>query len=146
MVIQEIGLQFWLGGKMTKFWHKDLSNIGDCEIGEGCTIHSHVWISDGVKIGSNTRIQAFTFIPKGVTIGDNCFIGPHVCFVHDRYPPSPPEEWEDIVVKDGAVIGGNATILCGVEIGKGAVIGAGSVVTKSVPKGETWYGNPARKA
>jgi len=83
------------------------------------------------------------FLPGGVSIGKNCFIGPHVCFTNDRYPPS--DNWEDTIVKDGASIGAGCVIICGVTIGSGSIIGAGGVVTKSVPPGEIWAGNPASK-
>ena len=119
-----------------------LNNIG-IHIDESCTIHSHVWVGDGVKIGKNVKIQAFTFIPNGVIIGDDVFIGPHVCFTNDKHPPS--DLMEETTVGRGASIGANSTILCGVSIGRGAVIGAGSVVTKSVADGATVYGNPARR-
>lgn len=130
---------------MTKFWHRSKSNIGNCEIGKGSVVHSHVWIGDGVRIGKKVKIQAFAFIPSGVSIGDACFIGPHVCFINDKYPPAPDWEAEETIVEDGARIGANSTILCGIRIGGGAMVGAGSVVTRSIPRGETWCGNPAKK-
>jgi acetyltransferase-like isoleucine patch superfamily enzyme len=126
-----------------KYWRKDLSNIGDAEIGEGCTIHSHVWISDGVKIGRDCKIQAFVFIPKGVTINDRVFLGPGTTFSNDKHPPSPTIS--ETVVEDDVSIGANATIVCGVRLGKGCKVGAGSVVTKDIPPGETWVGNPAKR-
>jgi acetyltransferase-like isoleucine patch superfamily enzyme len=110
--------------------------------GENCTIHAYTWIGDKVTMGKNVKVQAFAFIPNGVTIGDNVFVGPHVCFTNDKYPPM--GEWRDTFVQDGAVIGANATILPGVTLGYGCQIGAGAVVTKDVPPGETWVGNPAK--
>lgn len=130
---------------MRKQYRPELSNIQSGSIGENCTIHSHVWIGDRVNIGNNVRIQAFSFIPNGVRIANNVFIGPHVCFTNDKYPPSDGSLWEPIIVGEGASIGANATILPGVTIGRGARIGAGSVVTKDVPEGETWVGNPAKR-
>jgi acetyltransferase-like isoleucine patch superfamily enzyme len=126
---------------MIKYWHKELSNIGNCLIGEGSIIHSHVWIGDRVKIGERCRIQAFAFIPTGVRLGNDVFIGPHVCFTNDKYPPS--NEWEVTIVEDYVSIGAGAVILPGVTLGTGCKIGAGAVVTKNVPAGETWVGNPA---
>lgn len=128
---------------MVKFWHKHLSNIGLCTIGDGSTVHSHVWIGDRVNIGERCKIQAFVFIPTGVRIGNDVFLGPRVTFTNDKHPPSP--DWDITIVSDNVSIGANATILPGITIGKGAKIGAGAVVTKNVPEGETWIGNPARK-
>ena len=128
-------------GKGTKFWHEELSNIGECTIGENCTIHSHVWIGDRVNIGDRCRVQAFAFIPTGVRIESDVFIGPHVCFTNDKHPPS--NEWLITTVADGVSIGANSTILPGISIGANARIGAGSVVTKDVPAGALVYGNPA---
>lgn len=125
-------------------WFQDLSNIGVCEIGTGCIIHSHVWIGDGVKIGNKVKIQAFSFIPKGVTIQDNVFIGPHVTFTNDKYPPSGGKGWAETLVKQGAVIGAGAVILPGITIGENAKVGAGAVVTKSVPDNVVVCGNPAK--
>lgn len=129
-----------------KFWYPEFSNIGACEIGERGIIHSHVWIGDGVKIGKAVRIEAFTFIPPGVRIEDGVFIGPRVTFTNDKYPPSPSkEDWKETLVKEGASLGAGVVVLPGVTIGRHAVVGAGSVVTKNVPDGETWVGNPAHR-
>jgi len=126
----------------TKIWHPELSVLLDCKVGENCTIHAPVWIGNNVVIGNNCKIQAFAFLPDGVVLEDNVFIGPHVCFTNDRYPPS--DMWLWTRVGKGASIGANCTILPGIYIGEGAMVGAGSVVTKSVPAGKTAYGNPAR--
>lgn len=130
-------------GERTIVWHPELSNIGDCVIGDDCKIHSHVWISDGVIIGNKVKIQAFAFIPKGVIIKDRVFVGPRVTFTNDKRPPS--GNWSATVIEEGASIGAGAVILPNLIVGKNAVIGAGAVVTKSVPAGETWVGVPARK-
>lgn len=98
-----------------------------------------------VIIGDNVNIGAMCFIPEGVTIEDDAWIGPRVTFTNDRYPPSKKEQWEKTLIKKGARIGAAVTILCGVTIGENALIGAGSVVTKDVPPGETWAGVPAKK-
>lgn len=126
-----------------KQYHPEQSNIRTTEVGHGCVIHSHVWIGEKVKIGNNCKIQAFSFIPDGITIGNNVFIGPHVVFTNDRHPPSHGLGWEETKVEDGVSIGANATVLPGVVLGQGCVIGAGAVVTKSVAPGQTVKGNPA---
>lgn len=123
-------------------YKKELSNISLlARIDEDTVIHSHVWIGAGVSIGSGCKVQAFAYLPPGVTLEDDVFVGPNVTFLNDKYPPS--DVWSETLVKSGASIGGGSTILPGITIGKEAVIGAGSVVTKSVPDGEKWYGNPA---
>ena len=129
-------------GKGTKLWHKELSNIGDCVIGDNCTIHSHVWIADRVRIGDNCKIQAFTFIPEGVRIGNNVFLGPRVTFTNDKHPPS--NEWLITIVGDNVSIGAGATILPGISLGNGCRIGAGAVVTKDIPPNVVACGVPAR--
>lgn len=128
-----------------KIWGREHSNIHPrAEIGPGCTIHSHVWIGEGVVIGRSTKIQAFAYIPTGVVIEDECFIGPHAVFTNDKYPPSHGRNWEKILVKKGAVIGAGAILLPGITIGEHANVAAGAVVTKDVPEGATVMGNPAR--
>ena len=122
-------------------WHPQLSNIGMCVIGDFCVIHSHVWIGDHVKIGEGCRIQAFSFIPTNVHLGDNVFIGPRVTFTNDKHPPS--DEWLTTLVMDNVSIGAGAVILPGLTLGEGCIVGAGSVVTKSVPPRAVVYGNPA---
>jgi acetyltransferase-like isoleucine patch superfamily enzyme len=132
-------------GAGTTFWHRELSNIGDCTIGEHCVIHSHVWIGDGVKIGNRVKIQAFAYIPPGVTIEDDVLIGPHVCFTNDIMNDTGPA-WKQAstLICSGAKIGAHATILPDIEIGRCTIIGAGTVVTKNVPEFSVVYGNPAR--
>ena len=114
------------------------------KIGKGTKIGNYVEVGKNVVIGANCSIQAFCFIPEGVTLEDNVFVGPCVGFFNDRYPPSKGKYWAKTLIKKGAIIGGHSAILPGVTIGEGAMIGAGSVVTKDVPKGEVWCGNPAR--
>ena len=119
-----------------KFWKPELSNISEkAIIGDDTTIHSQVWIGDGVKIGERCKIQAFVFIPTGVEIGNDVFIGPHTCFTNDKKPPSYGKNWAKTIVKDRVSIGANCTILPGIIIGEDARIGAGSVLTKDVPAG-----------
>lgn len=128
-------------------WHIELSNISEnARIGEGCTIHAGVHIHDDVEIGDNCLIQAMVYIPNGVRISSNVFIGPATVFTNDKGLQVPDGEFTPLKTQINANvrIGANCTILPGITIGEGAKIGAGSVVTKDVPAGETWFGNPAR--
>jgi UDP-2-acetamido-3-amino-2,3-dideoxy-glucuronate N-acetyltransferase len=116
---------------------------GNGSLGEGTTTGEFVDI--GGIVGKNCKIQAFVSIPPGVIVGDNVFIGPSVTFTNDKHPAA-KQEWTqaNTIVEDNVAIGANATILP-VRLGNGCVIGAGSVVTKDVPAGETWVGNPAKQ-
>jgi UDP-2-acetamido-3-amino-2,3-dideoxy-glucuronate N-acetyltransferase len=148
-----IGADVVLGDNVT-IHHPDLVNLYGCEIGHGCRIGTFVEIRKRVKIGSNVKIQAFVFIPEGVTIEDGVFVGPHVCFTNDMYPHAinadgslmRADDWEIVptVVRYGASIGANATILCGVTIGERALVGAGAVITHDVPDFAIVAGVPAR--
>lgn len=124
-------------------YHQHLSNLHPQNIDDTATVHSHVWIGDEVQVPAYCKIQAFAFIPNGVRLGEGVFVGPHVCFTNDKRPPN----WvfQETIVCDYASIGAGSVILPGLRIGKRAKIGAGSVVTKDVPDGETWFGNPATK-
>ena len=124
---------------------RDFVNLYECKIGKDCRIACFVEIQKGVVIGDRSKVEGFAYIPTGVTIGKEVFIGPHVCFTNDLHPRA-VGDWSisETVVEDGASIGANATIVCGVRIGKGAMVGAGSVVVKDVPPGATVVGNPAR--
>ena len=131
-------------GKHTRIWHPQKSVLCNCFIGDDCVIHAPVWIGNNVKIGNRVKIQAFAFIPEGIEIEDDVFIGPGVVFTNDKYPPS-GGNWSKTLVKKGAKIGANATILPGLIIGKNSFIGAGAVVTKNVLANITVVGNPAKK-
>jgi acetyltransferase-like isoleucine patch superfamily enzyme len=129
-------------------------NLYGCEIGDECKIGTFVEIQKGVKIGRRVKVSSHAFICEGVTIEDAVLIGHGVSFINDKYPRATTEagelqtegDWECIptLVKRGASIGSNATILCGVTIGENAIVGAGSVVTHDVPPGAIVAGNPAR--
>jgi len=122
------------------------SNIYDgAQIGQDCSIGAFVEIQN-VTIGDRSRIGAGSFIPDNVIIGKDVFVGPHVVFTNDKRPPS-KGKWKNdpaTIVEDNVAIGANCTILPSLTLGKGCLIGAGSVVTKSVGPGEIVYGNPAK--
>jgi acetyltransferase-like isoleucine patch superfamily enzyme len=132
----------------------DFINLYGCRIGDNTKIGPFVEVQKNAVIGSNCKIQSHSFICEGVTIEDEAFIGHGVMFINDRYPRSATPEgamqteadWQVVptLVKRGASIGSNATILCGVTVGEGAIVGAGSVVTKDVPPRTVVAGNPAR--
>lgn len=132
----------------------DFVNLYGCEISDNTRIGTFVEIQKNARIGKNCKISSHTFICEGVTIEDKVFIGHNVTFINDRYPRAcnddgslqSDNDWQCIptVVKSGASIGSNATILCGITIGEQSIIGAGSVVTRDVPPHATVAGNPAR--
>lgn len=116
------------------------------KMGHNCNICSHCFIENDVRIGDNVTIKSGVQVWDGIEIEDNVFIGSNVTFTNDRYPRSKNKVWqlEKTIVRRGASIGAGAVVLCGIEIGENAMIGAGSVVTKNVPAGELWVGNPAK--
>jgi len=116
------------------------------KIGENCNICSHCFIENEVNIGNGVTVKCGVQIWDGVTLEDGVFVGANVTFTNDRYPHARNANWKVVptTVKRGASIGAGSTILCGVTIGENAMIGAGSVVTKDVPAGHVWVGNPAR--
>jgi UDP-2-acetamido-3-amino-2,3-dideoxy-glucuronate N-acetyltransferase len=129
-------------------------NLYGCEIDDESKIGTFVEIQKGVRIGKRVKVSSHSFICEGVTIEDEVFIGHGVMFINDKYPRSTTEsgslqseaDWVCIptLIKERASIGSNATILCGVTIGEGAMVGAGSVVTHDVPPGVIVAGNPAK--
>jgi UDP-2-acetamido-3-amino-2,3-dideoxy-glucuronate N-acetyltransferase len=125
---------------------RDHVNLHKCKIGKNCKVESFVYIEEGVAIGDNCKIKPHVYIPTGVTIEDDVFLGPNVTFTNDKYPRA-KGDWKLLktIVRRGASIGAHSVILPGVEIGRGAVVGAGSVVTADVPDNVTVCGNAARR-
>lgn len=116
------------------------------QIGENCNICSHCLIENEAVVGNNCTIKCGVQLWDGIILEDNVFVGANVTFTNDLYPRSKNEDWTMMKTKvcKGATIGAGSTILPGIEIGENSMVGAGSVVTKSIPSGEVWVGNPAR--
>jgi acetyltransferase-like isoleucine patch superfamily enzyme len=131
-------------GKGTKVWH--FAHIRSTAIiGENCIIGKDVYVDTDVRIGNNVKIQNGVSVYNGVTIEDDVFCGPHMTFTNDIYPRSYGSEWEivDTLVRRGASIGANATIICGITLNEYCMVGSGAVVTKDVPTNGLVTGNPA---
>jgi acetyltransferase-like isoleucine patch superfamily enzyme len=141
-------------GKNVRIYHEDQVNLYGCSIGDESRIGSFVEIQKNAIVGLRCKISSHSFICEGVTIEDEVFIGHGVMFTNDRFPratnpdgsPQTEADWivEKTHVKRRASIGSNATILCGLTIGEGALVAAGSVVTKDVPDHAVVAGVPAR--
>lgn len=133
-------------GDDTKIWQYCVV-FPHARIGKNCNICANVLIENDVQIGNNVTVKSGVQLWDGVHLEDDVFIGPNVTFTNDIYPRSKeyPEKFERTVIKRGASIGANSTILPGITIGEYAMIGAGSVVTKDVPAFTLWYGNPAKQ-
>ena len=123
----------------------DQVNLYKCKIGKNCKIDAFVYIEEGVVIGNNCKVRPLVFIPTGVTIEDDVLVGPNVTFTNDMYPKV-KGDWQLLKtsIKQGAAIGANSVVLPGVTIGKNALVGAGSVVTRDVPENGIMAGNPAK--
>ena len=132
-------------GENTSIWQFCVI-LPNARIGSHCNICANVFIENDVQIGNHVTIKSGVQLWDGVTIEDNVFIGPNVTFTNDLTPRSRLKEWKlcPTLVKKGATIGANATIIANCTIGNYAFIGAGSVVTKDIPDHTVWYGNPAR--
>ena len=117
--------------------------VGSENIGNGTNIGALSHIGRDVTIGNDCKIQGSVYISDKTIIGNKVFIGPGSVITNDKYPPS-GGEWSPVHIENDVVIGGNCTIIAGVTLSKGCVIGAGSVVTKNIPSNEVWTGNPAR--
>jgi UDP-2-acetamido-3-amino-2,3-dideoxy-glucuronate N-acetyltransferase len=141
----EKGAEIGEGTKILHFSHI----MGDARIGKGCKIGQNVFIGGNVKIGDNVKIQNNVSVYEGVTLEDNVFCGPSVVFTNiinprSKYPQNTSDKYKNTLVREGATIGANTTVVCGYVIGVDAFIGAGAVVTKDIPDYALVYGNPAR--
>jgi UDP-2-acetamido-3-amino-2,3-dideoxy-glucuronate N-acetyltransferase len=132
-------------GDKTNIWQFCVI-LKNATIGGNCNVSSHTFIENDVIIGDSVTVKCGVYLWDGLKIEDHVFIGPNVTFTNDKYPRSKkyPQKFQTTLIKEGASIGANATILGGVYIGEKSMIGAGSVVTKNVPDGELWMGNPAK--
>jgi len=135
-------------GEGTKIWH--FSHIcSGVKIGKNCKLGQNVFVQNNVSIGNNAKIQNNVSIYAGVTLEDYVFCGPSMVFTNIlnprcKYPQETPDKYVKTLVKNGASLGANCTIVCGITIGRNAFIGAGAVVTKNVPDYALVYGSPAR--
>jgi UDP-2-acetamido-3-amino-2,3-dideoxy-glucuronate N-acetyltransferase len=134
-------------GTGTKIWH--FSHImSDCTIGDNCNIGQNVVISPQVVLGNNVKVQNNVSVYTGVICGDDVFLGPSMVFtnvINPRSAVNRKEEYKKTIVQKGASIGANATIVCGITIGKFAMIGAGAVVINDIPDYGLVVGNPSRQ-
>ena len=136
-------------GVNTNIWQFCVILAG-ASIGESCNICSHCFIENNVIIGDRVTIKNGVYLFDSIFIEDDVFIGPNVTFTNDRYPRSlrgnvsRKLQYPKTIIRMGASIGGGATILPGVEIGRNSLIGAGSVITKDVPENSVVYGNAAK--
>lgn len=134
-------------GNGTKVWH--FSHLmPNCVIGENCSLGQNVYVASHVTLGNNVKVQNNVSIYEGVVCEDDVFLGPSMVFTNVVNPRSAvvrKNEFKKTLVKKGATIGANATILCGIEIGEFAFIGAGAVVTKNINAYALVTGNPAKQ-
>jgi UDP-2-acetamido-3-amino-2,3-dideoxy-glucuronate N-acetyltransferase len=132
-------------GRNSHVWH--FSNVeDDVTMGDGSVIGSHCYIGRGVRIGNGVRIQSFVSICRNAILEDEVFVSPHVCITDDKHPRAgnPGYQAQPPILRKGCAIGASAIIMPGVEIGAGAVVGAGAIVTRDVPPAMVVVGNPAR--
>ena len=136
-------------GEGTKIWHFTHVSTGS-KIGRRCVLGQNVYIGKDVRIGSFCKIQNNVSVYEGVTLQDYVFCGPSVVFTNIllprcKYPQAGKEYYVETLVREGASLGANATILCGITIGRNAMVGAGAVVTRDVADFALMVGNPARR-
>ncbi|MCI4667370.1 MAG: N-acetyltransferase [Bacteroidia bacterium] len=134
-------------GKGSKIWHF-CHVMTDTSLGEGCILGQNVFVAGGVKLGNNVKVQNNVSIYSGVICEDDVFLGPSMVFTNVKNPRSAVVrrgQYAETYLEQGASVGANATIVCGVRLGKFCFVGAGSVVTKDVPPYALIVGNPARQ-
>lgn len=131
-------------GKGTMVWI-NVQIRENAVIGENCILSKDVYIDHAVNVGARCKIQNSVSVYHGVTIGNDVFVGPNACFTNDRVPRAFNVDWKitPTVVKDGASIGANSTLICGITIGEYAMVAAGSVVTRDVEPYTLVMGSPA---
>lgn len=132
-------------GESTRIW-QFVVVLKNAIIGSNCNICAHCFIENDVIIGKNVTVKCGVYIWDGITIEDNVQVGPNVTFTNDKYPRAKQSfELKRTVIREFASIGAGAIILCGIEIGTYAMVGAGAVLTKNAPSFTLWVGNPAKK-
>lgn len=116
------------------------------KLGNNCNINSHCFIENDVIIGNNVTVKCGVYLWDGLRLFDNVFVGPNVTFINDKYPRSKnyPERFLQTILEENVSIGAGSIIMGGIKIGKNSMVGAGSLVTKSIPANQVWYGNPAK--
>jgi acetyltransferase-like isoleucine patch superfamily enzyme len=140
-------------GEGTRVWHLCQIRAG-AQVGRHCVLGRGVFIDAGVRVGDGVKIQNYVSVYHGVTLERGVYVGPHVCFTNDRLPravnpdfsPKGVSDWTltPTTVREGASIGANVTVVCGVTVGRWALVGAGSVVTRDIPDYALAVGGPAR--
>ena len=132
-------------GEGSRIWHWAQIREG-ARVGQNWVVGKDVYVDATVVVGDDCKVENFASIYRGVTIGNRVFVGPHVCFTNDTYPRAVSPDWKVLPTKveNGASIGANATILCGLTIGRNAMVAAGAVVTKDVPPHALVAGVPAK--
>lgn len=134
-------------GRGSKIWHFSHLMPG-CILGERCNLGQNVVVSPGVTLGDNVKVQNNVSIYTGVICENDVFLGPSMVFTNVINPRSAvirKDEYKETLVKEGASIGANATIVCGVTLGRFSMVGAGAVITKPIPDFELWVGNPGKR-
>lgn len=134
-------------GPGTRIWHHVHVRAG-AHVGRDCVLGKNVFVDTTAVIGDRVKVQNNVSVYAGVVLEDEVFVGPSAVFTNDRHPRAQSEAWEvsPTVVRRGASVGANATIVCGVELGTWSVVGAGAVVTRDVLPHELVVGNPARRS